>query len=366
MAIVEIPARIEQAVTEAVERELEAALRSRGLVLPADRLAAAESEATQIGAHLLAEVIRRCYPSGGGVDGELTVEVDGDRVAARLGAALAFGAVSAQLLGPPTPEGPGGPVELLCAIFNLGIGLVDSLCDEDAVAGGTLLELVRLQDLAGAVQEPRDRGWLRVALPPRAAVDHTVSFTIDIIETFFEMLHWVFPGDRWLRRRRDVGVQLGAALEAEHRSVAGTSAATCREQLVEWSRLTSVLPFEIIETLAGGTRSSGEAGTGTLLGEAMWRIDDLVDVCQDARSGSLNSVLLAAAEDAAEPGDGDLAATLERLTASTIVAYTAGEAAEALSAGLEAGAGPVRDHPPEVLFLSFIQRYAGLAPRRSS
>ncbi len=364
----EIPARIEQAVSGAVARQLETELGDRGLLLAADGLAAAEAEVAQRGARLLTCTIHRCYPTSRQDGQAVALEFESERVAARLEAALAFGAVTARVLVPGTRDSEQftDSVELLCAIFNLGIGLVDGLCDADAETGGALLELVQAQDLVKTAEEPRERGWLRATLPTALANDHTVAFTVEIIEAFFETLHSVYPDDAWLQQRRGVGTQLGAALEAERRSVIGSADETAREQLIECSRLTSVLPFEIIETLARGDHAPTEPTAGTLLGEAMWRIDDLVDLCQDARSGSLNGVLLGATTGAGPPGERDLLPALERLLDSTDIACAATEAAERLLAGLRL-AGGGRDTPEDqrtASFLHFIQRYAGIAPVR--
>ena len=144
----------------------------------------------------------------------------------------------------------------------------------------------------------------------------------------------------------------------------GRADATAREQLIECSRLTSVLPFQIIETLAGGADAPPSRRAGTLLGEAMWRIDDLVDLCDDARSGALNGVLLAATPDAGVRSGRDLSAALERLLASTDIACAAAEAAERLLAGLQRCGGDAADDHGR-LFLYFVQRYAGIAPAAS-
>jgi hypothetical protein len=129
-----------------------------------------------------------------------------------------------------------------------------------------------------------------------------------------------------------------------------------------------VLPFQIIETLARGEQAPAEPTAGTQLGEALSRIDDLVDLCQDARSGSLNAVLLTAATGAGRPGECELLAALERLAASAEIGCAAAEAAELLRVGLQlAGGGDAsEDHLPTASFLHFIQRYAGIAPRRTS
>jgi hypothetical protein len=362
---VEIPARIGQAVSDAVAGHLATELGDRGLLLRADDFVAAEADAAQRGARLLTSVIDRCYPIGRQARATaFAFEFESERDAARIAAALAFGAVTAQVLGPGERhlEQNAESVELLCAMFNLGIGLVDGLCDEDAETGAALLELVHGQNLVKAAGEPRRRGWLRATLPPALAEDHTVAFTVDIIETFFETLHAVYPDDAWLQHRRRLGTQLVAALDAERQSVVRSIDGTARERLIACSRLTSVIPFQIIEALAGGNGAAIDRSRGTLLGDAMWRIDDLVDLCQDARNGALNGVLLAATDERGH----DAVAAIERLLASTDIACAAHEAAESLLAGLQppgGGRATAQDHQPTRAFLYFIQRYAGIAPR---
>jgi hypothetical protein len=359
-----IPALIEDAATEAVVHQLERELSDRGLLLAADGVAAAQADARRWGERLLSSVIERCYPMAQQAQ-PLTIEFETDEHSARIADALAFGAVTARVVATRERDrDPAPSVELLCAMFNLGIGLIDGVCDENAEAGAALLELIHRQDLAGAAENPRERGWLRGVLPPELAGDHAVAFILEIVETFFAMLHASWPGDWSSEYRRGVGAQLEAALAAERRTVARSPQAGTIEQLIDCSRLTSVIPFEIIETLAAGADAKS-AGTGTLLGEAMWRIDDLVDLCPDARTGALNSLLLAAP---GEPGR-DVVGALERLLASTQIASASREAAQALADGLQPAYGRrvnASDNRPSRLFLSFVQRYAGLAPRAAS
>jgi hypothetical protein len=346
MRRVEIPAAIEQAVGDAVAHRLEAELGERGLLLAGEDLAAAAAEAARSGTHLLTSLIHRCYPILRQADGEVEFDFGGERGAARLRAALAFGATTARVLAPSLHNNPDRA--LICATFNLGIGLVDSLCDADAKTGGTLLELIRALDLAAVAGKPRTRGWLRSALLPVLAADPSAAMTTDVIETFFEMLHDVYPDGAWRRR---LGARLGAALAAERASIAPPASAT-RAELREWSRLTSVLPFEIIETLAGSEQVHAPPTAGTQLGEAMWRIDDLVDLCEDARAGALNGILLAS-------GHNDVVRALEQLLASTDIASAARQAADDLHSGLRRTEDPAA-------FLYFVQSYAGIAPHPTS
>jgi hypothetical protein len=368
---VEIPARTEQKASDLVSRQLERELERRGLLLSPAGLIAAEADARERGARLLTSLVRRCYPVDR-VGGALALEFERDRDAARVTGALAFGAATAGVLAPgEATSDVAESVELLCAIFNLGIGLVDGLCDGDPERGAALLELVHQHDVARATEEPRGRGWLRNALPPALSTDHAVPFTVDVIETFFETLHAVYGGAPWAQYRRTLGRQLATALEAERQTVIGSASGKTLEQLMTSSRLTSVLPFQVIETLVGcAPRGTGRTA-GTFLGDAMWRIDDLVDLSQDARSGALNGVLLASSQELRGRGDArSAAAALEQLLGSTTIARAAAEAADDLLAGLQLAVGrdrqPLQDHRPTQSFLYFIERYVGIAPESDS
>lgn len=324
-----IPSKhLERAVCRAVADHLKVELGRRGLLLTGDREATATADVAQDGRHLLSSAVGVCYP-----DADLSVEFAGKEVSTRLQGALAFGAATAALFSDRRSD----EVDLLCAMFTLGVGMVDSLCDADRDTGARVLRLVQERDVAKAAEQRRRRGWLRGALVREQAVHATVVFTVDVIEAFFQVLHAVYPGQEWSSLRGEVGAQLEAALEAERRSVGWSAEPSPRHHLIECSRRTSVLPFEIVQTLVGGA----ESAAATLLGEAVWRIDDLVDLCQDAREDALNSLLLGT--------------TLERLVETDDIARAAAEAAERLSAGLALAPGA---HAAD-RFLLFIQRYSG-------
>ena len=288
----QIPASLEQEIGGVVASNLERELAGRCLLLAADEVAAAEVEAARLGARLLVAVVDQCYSFIGG-DRSPALAFDSEQTATRLQAALAFGAVTARVLSPSRAHGVAlrEPIELLSAVFNVGIGLIDSVCDEDAVVGRRLLELVAEPDLVTAAECEPARRWLRAMLPRCLERDATIAFTVDIVECFFETLHAAYPGKAKLGLRREVGTQLAAALRAERVSAGGLTSSYTRDRLRECSRLTSVLPFEIIETLVGADDRHGLPTPGALLGEAMWEIDDLVDLCEDASRGALNSLL---------------------------------------------------------------------------
>jgi hypothetical protein len=360
---VDIPERVEQAIEDAVSVHLANRLGDRGLLLGGDDLEVAHAQTAALGSRLLDRLLRQCYPMiGPGLDGHaLAFERDDDM--ARIGAALAFGVVTANVLasgrcdGAPIREG----AELLCAAFNLGIGLVDGLCDGDVESGTRLLQHIARGDVDRAAVDNRERGWLRTGLPLSMAADPSVSFTVDVIEVFFECLHDVYPGEVGAQVRRRVADQLALALNAELLSVSGAAAGTSRAALVECSRTTSVLPFEIIETLVTADAERVVPSAATLLGEAMWRIDDLVDLCTDARCGALNGVLLAADRVSERADGGYRLDALQSLLASSYIADAAAEAADKLSAGL----GQAKGDTGRNAFLDFIHRYAAMAPHKS-
>ena len=330
-------------MTDALTR----ALGARHLLLDAADLRRANDDVVARGERLLAAFVEQRYPLACFEGRRIRFGSEAD--AQRLGAALAFGAVAAEVLAAaPVPEAIG----LLCAEFNLGIGLVDSLCDERPPLGHALLAALQSVDLGRAAEVSLPSHGVRASWPPLLAGDAAAAFAAEVIEAFFETLQLALPGVAGLAERRAVGAQLRSALAAEQGSVAGRIAS--REQLRAYSRLTSVLPFEIIGGLSGGPAASRAA---TSLGLAMWRIDDLVDLRQDLRTGALNGVLLGIDAVCATPAD-----ALATLLAGATIETECDRAADDLAAGL--GPLPITDGAHAAArraFLGFVQGYAGLS-----
>jgi hypothetical protein len=270
---------------------------------------------------LLQQVLALCFPEYD-LTGQVEVAFDSVEERLRIEQALLFGWATADVLAPNATDPRS---RLLCGIFNLGIGMIDSLCDIAPDRGTALLKVVRSFDVESAASGPSQAGRMLASLPADAAADPTIAFTARVIDAFFALLHATHSPSL----RRQVGSLLAQALAAEQQSVARSPASP--HELLEASRNTSVLPFLIMATLVGGDRDAA-----THLGEAMWRIDDLVDLDDDACSGALNSLLLGGSPD--------------RRTIEAV----ARAAADHLRAGL--GMADRR------LFLSFVQRYAGLTP----
>jgi len=348
----DIPADICHDIDQAVTSCLATEFQRRDLVLPPDRLAAAETRAAADGERLLTSVIHRCYPLSEYDTQVLSVQFDSSGEMSRVRSALAFGAATAALLMPPHRSERRPAVELLSAIFNLGIGLVDGVCDEDRGQGLRLLELIGDSDVARTARELRPRGWLWVQLPADLSDVASVSFAADVVETFFATLHATFPGDASSDLRARVGDQLAAALQAERWSLVSSFTDASRQQLTQSSYATSVLPFEIVGTLVASDHAPAAAH---FLGEAMWRIDDLVDLCDDTRAGALNAVVLGVKRSGP--------AALEELLRSDHIARTAADAADRLRRGVDRADGGRAECD---VFLQFVARYAGIVPSESS
>lgn len=329
-----IPDELQDAIESRVRCCLTDELGARGLLLGAAELTAADADCTALGQQLLGALLQRCYP-----DAVARVEFEHDAQVVRIQEALAFGAVVCAALSTRASRGRAA----LCATFNLAIGLLDGICDADDRDAHRLLTALHDIDVTGACTEVRDRGWTRAGLGDDLTADYGIAFLADAIEVFFVQLHEAFPGTGDKPLRRTVRRLLQRALEYEAASLGGRSAPAPRRRLVECSRGTSVLPFEIIEALTTGRAPMSSPSTGTVLGEAMWLIDDLVDLCDDASTGALNGVLLNA--------------DLDRLLGCPDIASAASRAAEQLGAAVQ----EVDDEASRAALLRFVQRYAGLS-----
>jgi hypothetical protein len=277
---------------------------------------------------LLPRVLALCFPEFDLTAAHVNIVFESPEARARIEQALLFGWVTADLLV-YTASMSDDRSHLLCALFNLGVGMIDGLCDTDPHRGAALMEFVRSVDLESAASEQWQEGRMLASLSAGGAADPTITFIARVIDAFFSLLHATQP----LSARRQVGRLLADAFRAEQRSVALSSAAPA--ELLEASRNTSVLPFLIIATLM-----RGDIDAATHLGEAMWRVDDLIDLELDAQSGALNSLLLEGTPDRSR------------------IEAVAHEAAGHLRAGLGAADGRT--------FLWFVRRYVQVTSEGST
>jgi hypothetical protein len=306
-------------VTDTVRDALHSAMAAHGLLFTG-------SGGLTNGSTILPRALALCFPEFDLAGQDIAIVFENEEERARIEQALFFGWVTADVVGGAESDDRS---HLLCSLLNLGVGMIDSLCDSDSGRGALLLKFLELLDVESAASGPWQNGRMLSSLPSAVAADPTMAFAARVVDAFFSLLHAIHPP----AVRKEVGRLLAAAFLAERRSVARVSAT--RGELLEASRNTSVLPFQIIATLVGGNIDAA-----THLGEAMWRIDDLVDIELDAASGALNSLLLDGPPERAR------------------IEAAARDAADHLRAGL--GAADGRD------FLSFVWHYAHLSPDGST
>ncbi len=237
--------------------------------------------------------------------------------------------------------------------------MIDGLCDGAPPLGRALLDVIAAADLPAVARGVRP-ARLASALTARLAADPTAAFIARIVDAFLDLLRDAHPQEAVRDRIAD---QLADAIEAERRSVDAQSGPEPADSPITWSRRTSVLPFQIIESIVTGAVEASP-GTGTLLGEAMWRIDDLVDLTQDVARGALNGVLLTATG-GRHVGGREAVAALESLLGARAIPEAAARAAAHLDAGLRSAEAAGCGRDARELFLTFVQRYAGIpAPHR--
>lgn len=352
----DIPQELRTAIVGLVQDSLRAKLDARGLLLTEASVSTATAETERSGKALLRDLLNQLYPAARPGAATSTIEFGTPEVAQRIERALSFGAVTSRLLA--RGGEPDVSLDLLCGTFNLGVGLVDGICDSSPVVGRRLLQHIQTADVLAAARGQQTEGGVLAGLPAPLASDPTVAFAGRVIDGFFEQLHSRHPDGQNDQMRRTVGSLMARALKAESQSICGTPAAADTVQLVESSRGTSVLPFQIIEHLSTAGAELPPKTAGTLVGEAMWKIDDLVDLVEDAATGSLNAVLLPTARQrSVDSRRGGLATVLT----SGIIPRTAAQAVQSLEAGVSAASGMGTVGGARDAFLLFVQRYAGIA-----
>lgn len=283
------PGRVEDQTSRSVREALTRELRNRDLFLPPDQVDAIGASEQVKGERVWARIVKLGMPGGGaGHDRSVSASLV---ASARLSTVVGFGAATGRLLAGTDPDGA-SDLEALCGAFNLGISLVDAIYDGGMPRSSRMLETVTAARLLAAAEDPGAAGWLQEAISWPTIDDPLSAFAADTIQAFFRILHTVFGGEERRSLRQHVGTLLVEALAAERQSLCWTVRSADIGELVECSRRKSVLPFEVIDALSAAVTLHAPSGAGTVLGEAAWLIDDLSDLCRDAWSGALNSVLL--------------------------------------------------------------------------
>jgi hypothetical protein len=175
------------------------------------------------------------------------------------------------------------------ALFNLGISLVDLLVDhrpEYATAMTEWLDGDRLLSLSAG------------DLSPHAdALDHLpLDETRLVLRVVLEFFDTVRAGPLWPERDgEELTRLLLRAYAAELASTSGASGTAGGIELFRAGVAKSALPFFVLGWLAERTAELSSPGAATeiagLLGESFSIVDDLVDLIEDLRAGSVNRLL---------------------------------------------------------------------------
>ncbi len=229
-----------------------------------------------------------------------------DRTMARR---LSFGSASGRAVAARAGTIFGTGQADLCALFNVGIAAFDQLCDGMPESGAQLLATLTADGLARLGRGSDLAELHRLA---NRAPDSDVRYVLRRVAGFFETLSGcTFATPHFRRRLTEL---LVAAYLAEARAFAPGYASWSRAVLHQARQEAAELPFHIIAAIAvaDGDRRQRHlaAESAALLGRAVALLDDACDVTDDARSASLNAILLDAVPDPAQ-----LVAPAERLRA---------------------------------------------------
>lgn len=210
-----------------------------------------------------------------------------------------------------------------CAVFNFGISIFDLLHDtqSDLVADFTAqFDQSVLSRLNSDPDFPR-------RLVENSAGSDVPEFRLILqtIAAVYQRLHALDIG-----HFDQVAELLAAAYDAEIKS-ASLAAGQSIAELRQTSREKSTLPFAIISAigdpdLGSGTQSTAHGQIVDSIGSIFWRIDDLADIVSDARSESLNSLLVEARRDE----KAEIASTLTGLLEGSRIEASAQEVRDAL------------------------------------
>jgi hypothetical protein len=197
---------------------------------------------------------------------------------------------------------------VLGGAFNLAITLIDYLVDELGL-GTRVFGLLSKQMVYGMFSAPR-QAQQKLAETANGGASLPEQFLFGLLAyccaSGFQLVSKTGNQDAWEDLGRIVGQLLIA--EAEVASVTWPTRAEARRLLpsVEAkSCLPSVATLHIARlaySAAASKLSDEMLAAATQLGNVVWRIDDLVDLLKDLRTGTPNSVLLGLADRLADEG----------------------------------------------------------------
>jgi hypothetical protein len=195
----------------------------------------------------------------------------------------------------------------LGAVLILGTAAVDQLFDASPRRRDALLTVLSRDLLIAAAD--RSTGQRALTEASRAAPDADIRYVLGLVSAFFLRLTRCDLDEVWYQRICDLLLQ---AYDAELRTLASRPPGRLSAEILQAHLSARVLPFRVISAIqcglcrhaCGGSDQGSCARAAQLLGEAVAAVDDLADLCADARRGAANSLLTLS-------GDPDRAAGLQ-------------------------------------------------------
>ena len=229
------------------------------------------------------------------------------------------------LMRPAQPQHHAAAV--LGAVFNTGIALFDYLVDESSL-GGALFDAVN-PDIVGGLLDPASGAQAELARAGRLATDPRLRLLLAIVGAFATLSQRLVGSGGNHAAGRDLSQLVAALFHAERAVSVGRAARANPGDLLPALETKSALPsltllhIAMIGSSAPSPLTTRARQAAAALGHVLWRVDDLVDLLTDCRTGSPSALLQAVAEQVAARGgstasDGDLYDVVD-VTAAEIV-----------------------------------------------
>lgn len=182
----------------------------------------------------------------------------------------------------------------LGAVLILGTAAVDQLLDASPRRRDALLATLSRGLLIAAAD--RSTGQRALAEASLAAQDADIRYVLGLVSAFFLRLTRCDLDEFWYQRICNLLLQ---GYDAELRTLASSPPGRPSTEILQAHLSARVLPFRVISAIQCGlcrhacddSDQGSCARAAQLLGEAVAAVDDLADLCADARHGAANSLL---------------------------------------------------------------------------
>ena len=219
---------------------------------------------------------------------------------------------------------------LLGAVFNTGIALFDYLVDESSV--GTDLFHALTPAIVEGLLDPQSHAQAELSRAARHASDPRLRLLLGIVAAFGTLAQELVRSSGNPAAGNELARCVGALFEAERAVSRGPTSRQRAGDLLTALETKSALPSSTLMQIAWlGTRASRPLPpranhAATALGHIFWRMDDVVDLLADWRTGTPSALLLKAEEQVTRRGG----RTLSDSDLYDLVDVTAAEVVELL------------------------------------